>query len=85
MPNLQKKYEKELRASTEYIPLNRFWITVMFILVIVLAIAVSEYLTRGKIAPLFEGGWLTYLVSEIRRAIGEFVQLLRDSVGALKF
>ena len=85
MPDSQKKYEKELRASTEYIPLNRCWITVMFILVIVLAIAVSEYLTRGKIDPMFEGGWLTYIISEICRVISEFIAMVVEALLSLHY
>ena len=85
MPSLQKRHNKEVRESAEYITQSRKWVVLIFLLAIVIGIIVSEILTRGKITPYFEGGWLTYLVSEIIRKIREFFDMINDAISALQF
>ena len=84
MPSLQKRHNKEVRESAEYISQSRKWVVLMFLLAIAIGIIASEVLTRGKITPYFDGGWLTYLVSEIIRKIREFIKMISDAVNALK-
>lgn len=84
MPSLQKRHNKEVRESAEYISQSRKWVVLMFLIAIAIGIIASEVLTRGKINPYFDGGWLTYLVSEIIRRIREFIKMISDAVNALK-
>lgn len=84
MPSLQKIHNREVRQSAEYIPQNRFWLVVTFLLVIVIGVILSEILTRGKVSPYCDGGWITYLVTEIRNKINEMLAVLRDSVRIAK-
>lgn len=84
MPSLQKKHNREVRESGEYITQSRSWLVIIFLIVIVMGVIISEILTRGKISPYFEGGWLTYLVHEIIRAIREFFDMVSEALSAFK-
>jgi hypothetical protein len=85
MGNLQKNHNKEVRASGEYITQNRTWLVVIMILVIIIGIVASEVVTRGKISPYFDGGWLTYLIHEIVTRIREMLAKISEAVNAIKF
>ena len=85
MPSLQKKHNKEVRESGEYITQSRKWVVLMFLLAITIGIIVSEILTRGKITPYFEGGWLTFLVTEIVHKVREFIDMVSEAASALNF
>ena len=85
MGNLQKNHNKEVRASGEYITQNRTWLVVIMILVIIIGIVASEVVTRGKISPYFDGGWLTYLIYEIVTRIREMLAKISEAVNAIKF
>ncbi len=78
MPSLQKMHNRELRQSAEYIPQNRFWLVMSFLLAIVIGIALSEVLTRGKVSPYCDGGWLTYLMEVIKQKLNELLEELRE-------
>lgn len=85
MPSLQKRHNKEVRKSGEYITQSRKWVVLMFLLAIAIGIVASEVLTRGKITPYFEGGWLTFLVTEIVRKVREFIDMVSEAASALNF
>ena len=85
MPSLQKRHNKEVRKSGEYITQSRKWVVLMFLLAITIGIIVSEILTRGKITPYFEGGWLTFLVTEIVHKVREFINMVSEAASALNF
>lgn len=85
MPSLQKRHNKEVRKSGEYITQSRKWVVLMFLLAIAIGIVASEVLTRGKITPYFEGGWLTYLVHVIICEIQEFRNTISEALKSLRF
>lgn len=85
MPSLQKRHNKEVRKSGEYITQSRKWVVLMFLLAIAIGIVASEVLTRGKITPYFEGGWLTYLVHIIISEIQEFRDMISEALKSLRF
>lgn len=78
MPSLQKIHNREVRQSAEYIPQNRFWIVMTFLLAIIIAVVLSEVLTRGKVSPYCDGGWITYLVEVIKAKINEVMALINE-------
>ena len=84
MPSLQKRHNQEVRESGEYIAQSRSWVVLIFLLVITIGIIISEMLTRGKMSPYFEGGWLTYLIHEIIRIIREFLDMVSEALSAFK-
>ena len=85
MPSLQKRHNKEVRESGEYITQSRKWVVLMFLLAVAIGIVASEVLTRGKITPYFEGGWLTYLVHVIISEIQEFRDMISEALKSLRF
>ena len=88
MPSLQKNHNKEVRKSGEYITQKRSWLVILLLLALVFAVVLTETMTRGKISPYFDGGWLTYLIHEIVTAIKKFVteiiDALKDAVQSLR-
>ena len=85
MPSLQKRHDKEVRDSADYMVQNRSWLLVILLLSLIIGVVISEYLTRGKMSPYFDGGWLTYLIHEISRRIKEFMRMLSEAINAFHF
>ena len=84
MPSLQKNHNREVRASGEYITRNRTWLVITFLLLLVIGVIASEVLTRGKITPYFDGGWLTYLVHVITESIKAVINTIKEAGQSLK-
>ena len=84
MPSLQKKHNREIRESAEYIRHSRFWLVVIFLLLITIGIVASEVATRGNYTPFSDGGWLTYLIYRIVTWIREFIAMVSDAIKSLK-
>lgn len=85
MPSLQKRHDKEVRDSADYMVQNRSWLLVILLLTLIIGVVISEYLTRGKMSPYFDGGWLTYLIYEISQRIKEFMRMLSEAINAFHF
>lgn len=89
MPSLQKRHNREVRESAEYISQSRKWIVLIFLLAIITGVVASEVFTRGKISPYYDGGWLTFLVHEIvqaiRNLVSGFAEMLKEAVETLRF
>lgn len=89
MHNLEKRHNKELRDSVNYMSPGSFWVKVIILLSIIIGVMASEYLTRGKMSPYEDGGWITYLVHcivrTIQRYISEIVMTMKEALKSFQF